>query len=117
MDEKKKLSVVNWCETHLTLLTAILSILLEKLGQQRIDNALEQTIRKCKRYHSAVRKADDTLDYALGLSMNKEQKAAVDNVALAYNHCGAEYGRAAYFQGLRDGIKLMSEIRRVLHRG
>ena len=46
--------------------------------------------------------------------MNKEQKTAVDKVALAYNNSGAEYGRAAYFQGLRDGIKLMSEIRRVL---
>ena len=91
-------------------------MLLEKLGQQRIDNALEQTIRKCKRYHRAVRKADETLDYALGLSMNNNQKSAIDNVALAYNHCGAEYGRVAYFQGLRDGIRLMSEIRRVLFR-
>jgi len=27
MDEKKKLSIVNWCETHLALLTAISSIL------------------------------------------------------------------------------------------
>lgn len=92
-------------------------MLLEKLGQQRIDNALERTIRKCKRYHRAVRKADDALDYALGLNMNKEQKTAVDNVALAYNNSGAEYGRVAYFQGLRDGIKLMTEIKRVLHSG
>lgn len=75
---------------------------------------MEQSIRKCKRYHRAVRKADNTLNYALGLNMNKEQKTAVDKVALAYNNSGAEYGRAAYFQGLRDGIKLMSEIRRVL---
>lgn len=87
--------------------------LLEKFGEHRINNALEKMLKSHKRYHRSVRKTKEKLEYALGLDMNSKQRLAVDRVASAYNYCGAEYGRAAYFQGLKDGIRLMSEIRRV----
>jgi len=81
--------------------------LLEILGQNRIDNALEKALLVCDRYKETKDKASARLDYALQLDMSKEQKTA------AYNLCASEYGRAAYFQGLHDGIRLVNEIREI----
>lgn len=87
--------------------------LLEILGQNRIDNALEKALLVCERYNETKDKASARLDYALKLDMSEEQKMAIDKVISAYNLCASEYGRAAYFQGLHDGIRLVNEIREI----
>ena len=50
--------------------------LLEILGQNRIDNALEKALLVCDRYKETKDKASARLDYALQLDISKEHKTA-----------------------------------------
>lgn len=50
------------------------------------------------------------MEKALRNGLSKKQKYAIDQALMAYNHSNAEYGRAAYIQGFRDGVRLITEI-------
>lgn len=89
--------------------------MLEILSDQRIHNALESSLKNNKKYYKSRLDARKKLDYAFSLNMNKKQKTAVDRAISAHIDNGADYGRAAYYQGLQDGITLIMEILNIAH--
>lgn len=78
--------------------------------QDRIDNALEKTLRNDKRY----KKISDQIGLKTAkideIGLNHQQWRIVDNTISAYTERGAEYGRVAYFQGFKDALKLLTEL-------
>jgi len=84
--------------------------LLDILCRERMGNALENSLRNCDRYNRAEKIANRKMDKALKQGLNRKQKLAIDEAFTAYNYSNAEYGRASYLQGFRDGISLFGEI-------
>jgi CRISPR/Cas system-associated endonuclease/helicase Cas3 len=86
--------------------------LLDVLVRERTIKALDELVTKSRDYRETLkwqRAAFKRLDMA-GLS--EEQSDLVDKAVSAINDCSVAYGMAAYRLGLRDGIKLASEIRK-----
>jgi hypothetical protein len=84
--------------------------LLNILCQERMASALELSLKSCERYKDAEREADKKMEYVFELGLDNKQKYAIDQAFTAYNYSNAEYGKAAYLQGFRDGINLIKEI-------
>lgn len=53
-------------------------------------------------------------EYAI-LGLDKAQRLTIDRAISADNQCGAVYGAVAYRLGMKDGIRLMTEIRQIAH--
>lgn len=88
--------------------------LLKALFDERMDYALETSLRTDEKYKKArqtVSKQQDKLD---NIGLSKEQWKATDRAISAYNALSAEYGRAAYEQGFKDSMKLISELYRLI---
>ena len=59
-------------------------------------------------------KAFSQMDSLIGtLDLDKQQKAIFNQAISANNAVGAAYGEAAYRLGLRDGIRLSSELKEI----
>ncbi len=84
--------------------------LLDILCRERIGGALEASLKNCERYKKVENEADKKMEKALRNGLSKKQKLAIDEALMEYNHSNAEYGRAAYIQGFRDGARLIIEI-------
>lgn len=87
---------------------------LEDFGELRIESELENALRDSKRYRKSAKRAEKKVQKELDMDLNEKQKVAVDRAVSANNLCGSEYGREAYLLGLRDGLKFMTEISKVL---
>ena len=85
-------------------------LLLNIICEYKTEKALDEYLRSSTKYQDAQREATIRLDEAIERCKDKDQKLAVDRVVSAYNGCCVEYGRGAYSQGLKDGIRLMKEI-------
>lgn len=85
-------------------------LLLNIICEYRTQKALDKYLRSLTKYRDAQREAAIRLDEAIERCKDKEMQLAVDRVVSAYNGCCVEYGRGAYSQGLKDGIRLMKEI-------
>ena len=46
--------------------------------------------------------------------LGQKQAAIVDVAISTTNHCGAVYGAVAYRHGLKDGIRLSSELYKII---
>lgn len=88
--------------------------ILEDYGQIRIDGVLEDALQISVRYKKSARRAEKKLRRVYDMNMSKKQKKAVGRAVDAQNYCGSEYGREAYFQGLKDGLRMMGEISKVM---
>lgn len=64
-------------------------------------------------YQSTEKEVDETLNELQKAGLSREQNKVVDRALSATNASGAAYGATAYKQGLYDGIKLMSEVKRI----
>lgn len=84
--------------------------LLNILCQERMASALELSLKSCERYKNAEQEADRKMEYVFEMRLDNKQKYAIDQAFTAYNYSNAEYGKAAYLQGFRDGINLLKEI-------
>jgi len=78
--------------------------------QNRIDNALEETLRNDKRYQKVNNKLGLKVTKIEELGLNHNQWKIIDDTISAYTERGAEYGRVAYFQGFKDALKLLTEL-------
>lgn len=87
--------------------------ILDSLMSERME-VLEDIANGDEEYQ-AVRKglleAFKKLDQ-MGLS--DDQRAVVDDVVSKVNRSGAVYGKIAFKQGLKDGAKLMSELKGII---
>lgn len=87
--------------------------LLDILVKVRTVKALDRTVDKNKTYQKALERQDKAFDRLDKAGLSKEQSAIVDSAISAANDCGAIYGAVAYKLGLRDGIRLMSEVKEI----
>lgn len=87
--------------------------ILDSLMSERME-VLEDIANGDEEYQ-AVRKglleAFKNLDQ-MGLS--DDQRAVVDDVVSKVNRSGAVYGKIAFKQGVKDGAKLMSELKGII---
>lgn len=90
--------------------------LLNRIASQRMGRDIDRVLRRNREYRKAVKQQDVALCKMEKLGLKKSQRRIIDNVISADNHCGAIYGEVAYRLGMRDGIRLMSEIRGIAYR-
>lgn len=88
--------------------------LLKALFDERMDYALETSLRTDEKYKKARQTASKQQDKLDNIGLSKEQWKATDRAISAYNALSAEYGRAAYEQGFKDSMKLISELYRLI---
>lgn len=84
--------------------------LFKEFFSQRMEKALEESIRTDEKYNEARKIANMEQDKLNKIVLDKAQWQLMDNAISAANALGAEYGRAAYYQGFQDAIKLVSEL-------
>lgn len=87
--------------------------LLDILIKTRTVKALDKAVRKSRDYKDTLKRQDKAFDRLDKAELSGEQKSIVDRAISAANDCGAIYGAVAYELGLRDGIKLMSELKEI----
>ncbi|MCM1120303.1 MAG: hypothetical protein NC543_13195 [bacterium] len=88
--------------------------LLDLIVRVRSNKALDRAVEK-DRTHMAVSKEQDKAFEELDKAgLNKEQRRIVDRAISITNQCGAIYGMIAYKLGLHDGIRLMSELNKII---
>lgn len=84
--------------------------LLDILCGERLGGALEASLKNSDRYNKAEKEANKKLEKTFKVGLNKKQKIAIDEALMAYDQSNAEYGREAYIQGFRDGVRLLTEV-------
>lgn len=82
--------------------------LLELLAKIRTHKALDRAARKNSYYRTTLREQDKAFAELQKAGLSKEQKRIVDRV-----FCSLTASGAAYRLGMRDGIRLMSELSKV----
>ena len=91
--------------------------LLNVLADKRMETKIDIVVESDRYYQSTLAEQDkafsqmDSLIDTLGL--DKQQKAIFNQAISANNAVGAAYGEAAYRLGLRDGIRLSSELKEI----
>ena len=87
--------------------------ILDSLVDERME-ALEDIAGGDEEYQ-AVRKEQLEAFETLGrMGLTEDQRAAVDDIISKVNRSGAVYGRIAFKQGLKDGARLMSELKGII---
>ncbi len=87
--------------------------LLDILVKVRTFKALDRAANKSIAYQETLKRQNKAFDKLDKVGLSKEQRAIVDRVISVTNDCGATYGAVAYRLGLHDGIRLMSEVRKI----
>lgn len=86
-------------------------LLLHERYEERINNALEEMVRKDKKYQRLNRKTRKKIREIEKIELNKEEWLIIDNALSAVNERSAEYGRIAYSQGFMDALSLFKRDR------
>lgn len=89
--------------------------LLDRIASQRMGRDIDRVLRKDREYRDAVKQQDIAFDELKKLGLDKVQRLTIDRAISADNQCGAVYGAVAYRLGMKDGIRLMTEIRQIAH--
>ena len=91
--------------------------LLNLLADKRMETKIDIVVESDRYYQSTLveqDKAFSQMDSLIGkLDLDKQQRAIFNQAISANNAVGAAYGEAAYRFGLRDGIRLSSEIKNI----
>lgn len=88
--------------------------LLNEFFENRIDNALEITLKENKRFQEISKETCEKAINIDKINLSKEQWKAVESALCASSHRGAEYGRVAYYQGFKDAVSVLYEIGQLL---
>lgn len=84
--------------------------LLEILAMERLSTAVEDTLREPGEYRNKNGEYDRIWAYLIKIGLDKEKRRLIDKLMSLQNYFSAEYGRVAYVQGVKDGIKLVEEL-------
>ena len=87
--------------------------LLDILRHVRMGKALDNALSNDRDYQCAVRRQEAAFGRMDKMKLSSKQNKVVDRAISATNHCGAVYGEAAYRLGLHDGMRLVSEIKKI----
>lgn len=85
--------------------------LLDRIASQRMGQDIDRVLKRNKEYRKAVKQQEIAVERMEKLELKKSHRLIIDHVISADSHCGAMYGEVAYRMGMKDGIRLMSEIR------
>lgn len=86
--------------------------LLDWIARVRMENVMGGLLENNREYQRALKGQDEAVERMEEVVGGMEQRKMVDRAISAVNYCGAVYGAMAYKQGFRDGIKLMSELKK-----
>lgn len=92
-----------------------LELLLTEFFENRIDNALEVTLKENRRYQDSCKEICEKIDKIKKNEFTQEQWRDIDRALCASSMRGAEYGKVAYSQGFKDAINLLSELNQLLY--
>lgn len=82
---------------------------LEEMTEYRMDTALEETLKKDKKYQEVTKRISEKINKVEKNDFSDKQWKIVDDALSACNERSSEYGRAAYQQGLLDAVNLFKE--------
>lgn len=88
----------------------MLDIIIKERTEEALDNTLENNIDYLQIKQLKMQKSEKLKE----LGLTKEQERAVEEVINIGNSYCAVYGQLAYQQGFQDGIKLISEIKKLI---
>ena len=83
---------------------------LKQIVRNRIDTALEETLRTDKEYQEMNKNFHETMRRVDRNKFSIEQWEIVDEALSACNERSAEYGKMAYQQGVSDVVNLLKDI-------
>ena len=86
--------------------------LLDWIARVRMENVMGGLLENSREYQQALKGQDEALKKMEEAVEGMEQRKMVDRAISAANYCGAVYSTMAYKQGFRDGVKLMSELKK-----
>ncbi len=89
--------------------------LLEIIAAHRADDDLDEVLKTDKDYQDALEEQKEAFAMLEELDLTAEQKRVVDLAITANNHTGAVYGAVAYRYGMEDGIRLRTEMEKIIH--
>ncbi len=84
---------------------------LQQFIRNRLDTALEDTLRKDREYQKSKKNAEAKADKLAEDMFTHEQWEMIDDALEESNASASEYGRAAYQQGLFDALDFFRDIR------
>lgn len=80
----------------------IITIICEK----RLDGEINQQVLKDPEYKEAEQDSAIKLEKLVKTRLTKKQRHRLDQFDSSKNNLAVEYGRIAYFQGMKDGFQL-----------
>lgn len=83
---------------------------LQKFCDERIETVLQTCVRNNTAYIHTLNESIKTYKILKQSGLSAEQMLVFDEAIAIANARGGIYGKEAYCQGLKDGIKLMKEI-------
>ena len=83
---------------------------LQQIIRNRLDTALEDTLRKDRKYQRAKQTAEEKTGRLAKDMFTPEQWKLVEDALDDSNASGSEYGRVAYQQGLFDALDIFKDI-------
>lgn len=83
---------------------------LQQIIRNRLDTALEDTLRKDRKYQKSKQTAKEKAGRLSEDMFTPEQWDLIDNALEESNASGSEYGRVAYHQGFFDALDIFKDI-------
>lgn len=87
--------------------------ILDSLMSERME-VLEDIANGDEEYQSVRKELLEAFKNLDQMGLSDDQRAVVDDVISKVNRSGAVYGKIAFKQGLKDGAKLMSELKGII---
>lgn len=87
--------------------------ILDSLMSERME-VLEDIANGDEEYQAVRKELLEAFKKLDQMGLTDDQRAVVDDVVSKVNRSGAVYGKIAFKQGLKDGAKLMSELKGII---
>ena len=76
--------------------------------------ALEDIASGDEEYQTVRKEQMEAFGKLEQMGLTDDQRAVIDDIISVVNRSGASYGKIAFKQGLKDGAKLMSELKGII---
>lgn len=97
-------------ESDTSIESKIRHTVLQQFIRNRLDTALEDTLRKDRKYQKSKQSAEEKAGRLAKDMFTPEQWELIEDALDDSNASGSEYGRVAYQQGLFDALDIFKDI-------
>lgn len=87
--------------------------ILDILVCERME-ALEDIASEDEEYQAVRKEQKEAFKKLEQMGLTDDQREVIDDIISKVNRSGAVYGKIAFKQGLKDGAKLMSELKGII---